>query len=105
MAIFTLLFTAIYKVLPDPAISWRELVLGAFVTAALFTIGKSLITIGMLLIGMYPARTAPGSPYGGGRRADRPHVPDGLSAQIFLFGAELTKAFDDERASGPHRAR
>jgi hypothetical protein len=33
LAIFTLLFTAIYKVVPDTAIPWRDLVLGAFVTA------------------------------------------------------------------------
>jgi membrane protein len=45
LAVFMLLFTAIYKVLPDAAIPWRDLVLGAFVTAVLFTIGKSLIGI------------------------------------------------------------
>jgi membrane protein len=45
LAIFTLLFTAIYKVLPDTAIPGHDLVLGAFVTAVLFIIGKSLIGI------------------------------------------------------------
>jgi uncharacterized BrkB/YihY/UPF0761 family membrane protein len=50
------LFTAIYKVLPDLAISWRDLVLGAFVTAALFAIGKPPITVGKLLIGISVAR-------------------------------------------------
>jgi membrane protein len=57
LAIFTLLFTAIYKVLPDTAIPRRDLVLGAFVTALLFTTGKSLI-------GIYLGRAAPSSPYG-----------------------------------------
>ena len=42
---FTLLFAAIYVVLPDTSIPRRDLVLGAFVTAMLFTIGKALIGI------------------------------------------------------------
>jgi membrane protein len=41
LAIFTLLFAAIYKVLPDTTIYWRHLLLGAFVTAALFTISAN----------------------------------------------------------------
>ena len=43
LAIFTLLFSEIYRVLPDATISWRHLVLGIFVTALLFVVGKSLI--------------------------------------------------------------
>jgi membrane protein len=53
LAIFTLLFTAIYKVLPDIAIPSRDLVLSAFVTAVLFTIRKSLIGI---LVARRPVR-------------------------------------------------
>src|ERR1043165_3841047 len=41
--LLALLFAAIYKVLPDRAIAWRDVVMGAAVTALLFTIGKSLI--------------------------------------------------------------
>ena len=37
LAIFTLLFAAIYKVMPDTTLYWRHLLLGAFVTAVLFT--------------------------------------------------------------------
>nr|WP_249812662.1 YhjD/YihY/BrkB family envelope integrity protein [Bradyrhizobium sp. 141] len=51
------MFTAIYKLLPDTAISWRELVLGAFVTAVLFAVGKSLIRV-------YLGRAALSSHYG-----------------------------------------
>ena len=43
LGLFTLLFAAIYKVLPDTPISWREVGIGALITAVLFTIGKSLI--------------------------------------------------------------
>jgi membrane protein len=43
LVIFTLLFISIQKVLRDTAIPGRNLVLGAFVTAVLLAIGKSLI--------------------------------------------------------------
>jgi membrane protein len=96
LAIFTLLFTAIYKVLPDTTIPWRDLVLGAFVTAVLFTIGKSLI-------GIYLGRAAPSSPYGAAGALIVLMFWTYYSAQIFLFGAELTKAIADERSpADPH---
>src|SRR2546429_3064109 len=91
LAIFTLLLTAIYKVLPDTAIPWRDLVLGAFVTAVLFTVGKSLI-------GIYLGRAAPSSPYGAAGALIVLMFWTYYSAQIFLFGAELTKAIADQRA-------
>jgi membrane protein len=98
LSIFTVLFTAIYKVLPDTAIPWRELVLGAFVTAVLFTVGKSLI-------GIYLGRAAPSSPYGAAGALIVLMFWTYYSAQIFLFGAELTKAIADERAPADRRAR
>jgi membrane protein len=48
LAIFTVLFTPIYKVLPDTTIFRRDLVLGAFVTGVLSTIGKALIGIDLV---------------------------------------------------------
>jgi membrane protein len=98
LSIFTLLFTAIYKVLPDTAIPWHELVLGAFVTAVLFTVGKSLI-------GIYLGRAAPSSPYGAAGALIVLMFWTYYSAQIFLFGAELTKAIADERAPVDPQAR
>jgi YihY family inner membrane protein len=98
LSIFTVLFTAIYKVLPDTAIPWRELVLGAFVTAVLFTVGKSLI-------GIYLGRAAPSSPYGAAGALIVLMFWTYYSAQIFLFGAELTKAIADERAPADRQAR
>jgi len=98
LAVFTLLFTAIYKVLPDTAISWCDLVLGAFVTAALFAVGKSLI-------GVYLGRAAPSSPYGAAGALIILMFWTYYSAQIFLFGAELTKAIADQRAPANLRAR
>ncbi|XUJ37317.1 YihY/virulence factor BrkB family protein [Bradyrhizobium japonicum] len=92
-----MLFTAIYKVLPDTAIPWRELVLGAFVTAVLFAVGKSLI-------GVYLGRAAPSSPYGAAGALIVLMFWTYYSAQIFLFGAELTKAIADERAPADRAA-
>ena len=91
LAIFTLLFAAIYKVLPDTSIPRHDLVLGAFVTAVLFTIGKALI-------GIYLGRAARSSPYGAAGALIVLMFWTYYSAQIFLFGAELTKAIADERA-------
>jgi membrane protein len=98
LAIFTLLFTAIYKVLPDTAIYRRDLVLGAFITALLFTIGNSLI-------GIYLGRATPSSRYGAAGALIVLMFWTYYSAQIFLFGAELTKAIADERAPADRQAR
>lgn len=90
LAIFTLLFAAIYKVMPDATIHWRHLLLGAFVTALLFTVGKSLI-------GWYLGQAAPSSTYGAAGALIVLMFWVYYSAQIFLFGAELTKAIVDAR--------
>jgi len=57
LSLFAFLFGAIFKVLPDTPIAWRDVILGGFVTALLFTIGKSLI-------GWYLGATAANSAYG-----------------------------------------
>jgi membrane protein len=45
LAVVTFLFAAIFKILPDAKIQWRDVGVGAIVTALLFTIGKALIGI------------------------------------------------------------
>jgi membrane protein len=85
MGLFTLLFAAIYKVLPDTPISWREIGIGALITAVLFTIGKSLI-------GWYLGTTAASSGYGAAGALVLILLWAYYCAQIFLFGAELTRA-------------
>jgi membrane protein len=42
-ALITILFAAIYKILPDKHIEWRDVLVGAVATAFLFTVGKFLI--------------------------------------------------------------
>jgi membrane protein len=97
LAIFTALFAAIYRVLPDTSIPRRDIVLGAFVTAMLFNIGKALI-------GIYLGRAAPSSPYGAAGALIVLMFWTYYSSQVFLFGAELTKAITDERAPAAARA-
>jgi len=91
MGLFTLLFAAIYKVLPDTPISWREVGIGALITAVLFTIGKSLI-------GWYLGTTAASSGYGAAGALVLILLWAYYCAQIFLFGAELTRAIADRPA-------
>jgi membrane protein len=83
LGLFTLLFAA--KVLPDTPISWREVGIGALITAVLFTIGKSLI-------GWYLGTTAASSGYGAAGALVLVLLWAYYCAQIFLFGAELTRA-------------
>lgn len=91
LAIFTLLFAAIFKVLPDVQIAWRDVIIGAFITAALFTLGKSLI-------GWYLGTTAASSPYGAAGALILLLLWSYYSAQIFLFGAEITRAVSNSKS-------
>jgi len=96
LGLFTLLFAAIYKVLPDTPISWREVGIGALTTAVLFTIGKSLI-------GWYLGTTAASSGYGAAGALVLVLLWAYYCSQIFLFGAELTRAIAG-RAAKPEIA-
>lgn len=91
LALFALLFAAIYKLLPDTPLRWRDVAIGAAVTAMLFTGGKSLI-------GWYLGQAAPGSTYGAAGTLVVLLLWTYYAAQIFLFGAELTRAIADARA-------
>ncbi|MBO1079208.1 YihY/virulence factor BrkB family protein [Roseomonas haemaphysalidis] len=80
------LFAAIYKVLPDRKLEWRDVIVGAIVTAILFNLGKTVI-------GLYLGRSAVGSTYGAAGSAVIVLLWIYYSAQIFLLGAEFTKAY------------
>jgi membrane protein len=84
--LLTVLFAAIYKVLPDTAIRWRDVVIGAFATAILFIIGKSLI-------GWYLGSSALASSYGAAGGLIILFFWIYYSSQIFLLGAEFTKVY------------
>ena len=78
LAVFALLFAAIYKVLPDTPLRWRDMAIGAGITAGLFTGGKSLI-------GWYLGQAAPGSTYGAAGALIVLLLWAYYSAQIFLL--------------------
>jgi membrane protein len=82
----TLMFAVIYKLLPDVKITWRNVWVGAAVTALLFTIGKSLI-------GLYLGRSTVASVYGAAGSLVVILLWIYYSAQVVFFGAEFTKVY------------
>jgi membrane protein len=85
-AVLTLLFASIYKILPSPRLAWRDVWLGGASTAALFWIGK-------FLIALYIAHAGVASNFGAAGAIVLLVAWVYYSAQIFFFGAELTKEF------------
>ena len=91
-SLITLLFGAIYKVLPDRNIEWHDVLIGALVTAFLFTVGK-------LLISFYIGSTAIASSYGAAGSLIVVLLWIYYSTQIFLLGAEFTKVYASHHGS------
>ncbi|MDP3911360.1 MAG: YihY/virulence factor BrkB family protein [Gemmatimonadales bacterium] len=94
LAVVTLLFAMIYRLLPDVRLEWREVWTGAFVTALLFTIGKQLI-------GLYPGRSSVASGYGAAGSVVVLLLWVYYTAQIVLFGAELTRVYAEHYVGTP----
>jgi len=100
------LFAAIYKVLPDTDVAWRDVGVGAIVTMLLFEGGKYVIAL-------YVGQSNVASSYGAAGALIVLLLWIYYSAQIFLFGAEFTHAFarrfgskaatPDARGALPHR--
>jgi membrane protein len=90
MAVITLLFAAIYKVLPDVEIEWREVWVGAAMTALLFVLGK-------LAIGLYLGRSGVASSYGAAGSLVVLLVWIFYSSQLVFFGAEFTQVWARRR--------
>ncbi len=82
----TVMFGAIYKILPDRDLHWRDVAVGAVVTALLFTIGKTLI-------GWYIGGSGIATTYGAAGALMVLLIWVFYSAQIFLLGAEFTKSW------------
>ena len=88
LIVTTLLFALIYRFLPDAIIRWRDVGIGAFITAVLFIIGKYLISF-------YIAQANPGSAFGAAGSAIVLLVWVNYSSLIIFFGAEFTQEFAD----------
>lgn len=93
-SLMSLLFAAIYKVLPETNLEWHDVIVGAVVTAFLFTVGK-------LLIGLYIGSSAVASSYGAASALIIVLLWIYYSAQTFLLGAEFTKIYAHYRGSRP----
>jgi membrane protein len=94
MLVHTLLFAMIFKLLPDAAIRWRDVWVGAGVTAGLFFVGK-------LVIGVYLGTSDVGAAYGAAGWVILILAWVYYSAQIVLFGAEFTRAYA-LKGTSPH---
>ncbi len=85
-AILTALFAIVFKLLPDVRLRWRDVWVGAAITALLFTIGK-------LLLGLYLGHSNIASAYGVAGSIVLILVWIYYSALIFFFGAEFTQVY------------
>lgn len=84
IAVFVLLFAMMYKYLPDVKIAWRDVWIGAIVTAALFAVGK-------FGVGLYLSHSSTGSSYGAAGSLLVLLVWVYYSSLLVFLGAEFTQ--------------
>jgi membrane protein len=85
-AVITVMFAIMFKLLPDIQVEWRDVWLGAAITAVLFELGK-------LLIGIYVGKLALSSTYGAAASLVILLIWVYYSSQIVLLGAEFTHCY------------
>ncbi len=86
LGVVSLLFAMIFKFVPDVKLTWRDVAVGAVVTAILFSIGK-------LAIGLYLGKSSTASVFGAAGSLAVLFIWVYYSAQIVLFGAEFTQVW------------
>jgi len=86
LIVTTALFALLYRVLPDVHLRWRDVTMGAFVTAVLFTVGQQFI-------GLYLGQSGVASSYGATGSVMILLLWVYYSCQILLLGAEFTRAY------------
>ena len=91
--VITLLFAAMFKVMPDAVISWRDTWVGAVVTALLFVGGK-------FALAFYLGSSNPGDAFGAAGSLALILVWIYYATMILLFGAEFTEAWATEQGAG-----
>ncbi|WP_131535430.1 YihY/virulence factor BrkB family protein [Pedobacter nototheniae] len=97
LAVVSLIFGVIFKVLPDAIIKWKDVFAGAVVTAVLFMIGKFGISL-------YIGKSNVGSTYGAAGSLVIVLLWTYYSSIILYFGAEFTKAYAVAYGSEIHPA-
>ncbi|HET6347248.1 MAG TPA: YihY/virulence factor BrkB family protein, partial [Myxococcota bacterium] len=86
LAVVTLLFAMVYKVLPDVELRWRDVWVGSLVTAGFFSVGKQLI-------GLYLGTSSVASSYGAAGSVVVLLVWVYYTSQVVLLGAEFTRFY------------
>jgi membrane protein len=89
----TALFALMFKWVPDARVAWRDVLVGAAFTALLFVLGK-------FGLGLYLARSDPGSSFGAAGALAIILVWIYYSSMILFLGAEFTETWAVERGSG-----
>jgi membrane protein len=92
LVVFTALFALMYKLLPRVPIAWRDVWIGAAITALLFSIGK-------FLIGLYIGKSGVASSYGAAGAVLILLIWVYYSGQVFLLGAEFTRVYAERYGS------
>jgi membrane protein len=93
LLVITFLFAAMFKVLPDAKVGWRDVGVGAFATALLFVLGKFLITL-------YIGQSNPGEVFGAAAALALLLVWIYYSSMIFFLGAEFTQVWAQRYGKG-----
>jgi membrane protein len=93
VVVIVVLFAIIFRFLPDAEVKWRDVWIGAGLTALLFYVGK-------FVLGLYLGSGAAGSAYGAASSMITMLLWIFYSAQIVLFGAEFTRVYAN--AYGSH---
>ena len=94
IGVITTLFAALYKFLPDVKLQWRDVWVGGFVTALLFTVGKTII-------GVYIGNSGTASAYGAAGSVIVLLIWVYYSSQIVLLGAEFTRQWTIRNGKKP----
>ena len=90
--VLTALFGTLFRYLVRGRLTWRDVGVGAAVTAVLFVLGK-------LALGIYLGKAAVGSAFGAAGSIVVVLLWSYWSAQIFFFGLELTHVYAQRRES------
>lgn len=94
LVVTTGLFAMLFRFLPDVRLHWRDVTMGALVTAVLFAIGQQLI-------GLYLGQSSMASAYGAAGSMMVLLLWVYYSCQILLFGAEFTRVYAKQRGVKP----
>ncbi len=93
LAVVVLILATIYKILPDAKIQWRDVWVGALLTALLFALGK-------WALGLYLGSGSAASAYGAASSLITLLLWVYYTSQILLFGAEFTQVYADHFGTG-----